>query len=102
MTGSPVSRITDVGVGICCCHPPIPCIGMVGVIITGANKTNVENQPVSRIGDIVIGNCGHIGIINTGSSTVLTENSSTARVGDSFSGCFTGTIITGAETVKCS
>jgi len=98
--GNPISRITDVGVGICCCHPPIPCIGMVGVLITGADKTNVENQPISRIGDIMIGSCGHIGIINTGSLTINVENSPTARVGDSFVGCFSGVIITGSDTIN--
>lgn len=92
------SRITDIGVGSCCCHPPIPCISMSGTLVTGAGTHLVENQPVSRIGDVVLGFCGHVGVMISGSPTKFSEGSQTVRVGDQFSGCFTGTLVTGAST----
>ena len=101
MAGSAISRVTDLGVGICCCHPPIPCIGMSGMLITGAATVGVENQPDSRIGDIMLGFCGHIGVMVTGSPTITVENSPTVRVGDMFAGCFTGVVVTGAGTGSC-
>jgi hypothetical protein len=101
MASGPISRVTDLGVGICCCNHPPPCIGMTGMLITGAATVGVENQPDSRIGDIMLGFCGHIGIVITGSPTITVENSPTARVGDMFSGCFTGIVVTGAGTGSC-
>lgn len=98
MAGVAISRITDLGVGICVCCGSIP---MTGALITGALTVIVENQPVSRIGDIMLGSCGHTGIVITGSPTVNVENSPVARVGDSFSGCFNGVIITGAPAGIC-
>jgi len=99
--GGPISRVTDLGVGICCCHNKPVCIPMTGMLVTGASTVNVENQPDSRIGDIMLGFCGHIGIVITGSPTLTVEYSPTARVGDMFAGCFTGVIITGAGTGSC-
>jgi uncharacterized Zn-binding protein involved in type VI secretion len=101
MAGNAISRVTDLGVGICCCHPPIPCIGVTGVLITGAGTVSVEGQSDSRIGDLILGSCGHIGVMVTGSPTVTVENSPTARIGDIFSGCFSGVIITGAGSGDC-
>ncbi|MCK5605156.1 hypothetical protein KAR91_24915 [Candidatus Pacearchaeota archaeon] len=90
------SRIGDIGVGICCCHPPIPCIPMVGPLITGAGTTSVENSPPSRCGDIIIGYCGHPGIMITCSGKETIEGAGTTRIGDLFAGCFTGALVTGA------
>ena len=95
--GSPVARIGDVGVGICCAHNG--CISMVGNLITGASTVLAENSQVSRIGDIMLGNCGHIGIMITGSSTVVAEGSPLCRIGDQFSGIFSGVVVSGAATV---
>lgn len=94
-----VARIGDTGVGTCCCHPPIPCIGMTGVVASGAGTVNAESSNVARLGDIVLGNCGHTGIIVSSSGTVTAEGALIARLGDSFTGCFSGTIVTGAGTV---
>lgn len=95
----PVCRIGDIGVGQCCNHSPIPCIGMSGTVSTGASTVLAESSPIARIGDIVIGGCGHIGIIVSGSPTVLVAGSPAARIADSFVGDFTGVLVTGASTV---
>jgi len=44
----------DIWVGICCCHPPIPCIGMAGPIITGSPNTKSGNLPQARLVDMTI------------------------------------------------
>lgn len=94
-----VSRIGDMGVGVCCCHPPIPCIGMAGMLVVGSGDVITENSPTSRIGDVVLGFCGHCGIMVSGSPTVQVDNIPVVRVGDAFVGCFTGVLVTGAATV---
>jgi len=93
----PTARISDLGVGVCCCHKS--CIGMVGVLVTGAGTVIAEGMPTSRIGDVMLGFCGHVGIMVTGSSTVIAEGSNVCRIGDLFVGCFIGNVVTGAGTV---
>ena len=94
------SRIGDMFVGVCCCHPPIPCIGMAGLIVTGSPDTDTEESPQARVGDIGIGFCGHSTMIVAGSPTVEVNSRDAARVGDPVSGCITGAMVTGADTVK--
>lgn len=94
------ARIGDTFSGTCCCHPPIPCIGMVGIVISGAGKSNVQGSMTSRIGDVVRGACGHLSIITGGSSLTNVEFSSDARIGDPVSGCIAGIIISGASTTN--
>lgn len=91
----PVARIGDVCVGICYCHKrPRP---MVGHIISGNPKhlDQNHNPPLSRIGDIVLGACGHTGVIITGNFKAIDLGSPYAHIGDIFTGCFCGVIITG-------
>jgi len=95
-------RIGDMFAGICCCHPPAPCIGMAGVIVTGASNTSTENSPDSRIGDVGVGFCGHSTVIVSGSNTTTIESNSNARLGDAVAGCITGSLITGASSVTNS
>jgi len=92
------SRVADIGIGICCCHIKPPCIGVSGVLITGAGTITVEGSKVSRITDIVLAGCGHVGVMVTGSTTEFSELLGTARVTDQFVGCFTGCLVTGAAT----
>jgi uncharacterized Zn-binding protein involved in type VI secretion len=94
-----IARIGDACVGICCGHSDPPCIDMTGIIASGAGTVSSEGALASRIGDIVVGGCGHVGIIVSGSSTVFIEGSNAARLGDVFAGTFTGTIVTGSGTV---
>ena len=91
-----VARVGDIGVGICCGHPPAPCIPMTGTLITGATNFLSESLPVSRIGDIMIGSCGHIGTMITGCDTFTIIGSGVCRIGDSFSGVFSGAVISGS------
>lgn len=95
----PVCRIGDLGVGTCCCHSDPTCIGMTGTVITGAATVTVLGSPIARIGDIVLGGCGHVGVIVGGSGSVFAMGSPVSRVADSFVGCFTGVLVTGAATV---
>ena len=93
------SRIGDIGVGTCCCHPPIPCIGMSGNIITGSANVLTNSKGTARLSDIVLGFCGHTGILVTGSPNTYTNSRNNVRIGDVFVGCFTGVIITGSDNV---
>lgn len=90
-----VARLTDLWSGICCCHPPIPCIAMSGPIITASPDHESGNLAVARLGDTTEGWCGHTGTIVTASATVETNNLGVARVTDQVDGCNIGYIITG-------
>ena len=87
--------ITSIGVGVCICHiPPIP---MVGVVVLGAPNKSSESLAAARIGDIVIGTCGHIGVLVTGSSSVQSSMIQQSTIGSPFAGCFNGVIVLGAS-----
>lgn len=94
--GLPHGRLTDVGVGICCCHPPIPCIGMTGILVTASPNVYCNTLGSARLTDIMLGACGHIGIMVTGSTTVYTNGLPEVRLTDFFTGCFTGIVVTGS------
>jgi len=90
----PTAFLTSVGVGICVCHTiPIPMIGVVAV--TSGDKS-AENMGAARVGDIVIGACGHIGVLVAGSSNVTSDNRSQTTISSPFVGCFNGIIVSGA------
>ncbi len=89
-----VARKDDATFGTCSIDGP-----QAGKILTSCSKTKAEGKLISRVGDIVIANCGHLGIINLGSSTIIVENKNVARKGDTFIGTYTGIIIEGAPTV---
>lgn len=92
-----VSRITDRFVGICCCHPPIPCISTGGKIITGSNTHKSTNQTVSFLTSLCLGDCGHFTRIVSGASTQKTAGKSVGRITSKVSSaCITGKVITGA------
>ena len=93
------SRLTDVGVGICCCHSQPPCQGTVGMLVTAAANINDENLPSARMTDIVLHGCGHVGIVVTGAANINDENQPSARLSDAYVGCVTGVLVTGAATV---
>lgn len=93
-----IARLTDIWVGICCCHPPIPCIGMSGPIVTSSVTHKTSGLGVARLGDMVIGACGHPGTIVSSSVVNKTDGLGKARVGDAVVGCMTGTIVTGDTT----
>ena len=92
------SRLTDLWSGICCCHPPYPCIGMSGQIITASPNAYSGGLATARLTDITQGWCGHTGTIVTGSPNMFTNSLQNARIGDQVTGCNIGSIITGNPT----
>lgn len=94
-----MARLTDIFSGICCCHPPIPCIGMTGTIVTGAPNHTADGLDVALLGSLVIGGCGHPGTIITSSSKTTSGGIGNAYLGSSVTGCLIGTIITGSPNV---
>lgn len=92
------ARLTDIWAGICCCHPPIPCIGMAGPIITSSTDDQSGNLGTARLTDMTIGYCGHPGIIVTSAPGCRANSLGKARIGDSVVGCNIGTIVTGNPT----
>jgi uncharacterized Zn-binding protein involved in type VI secretion len=94
------ARLTDIWAGICCCHPPIGCVGMTGPIVTASPNVIVNNLGQARLTDVVVGYCGHVGVIVTASSDVITNNLGTARLGDAVTGCTIGTIVTASPNTK--
>ena len=90
------ARFSDVFVGICFCHPPIPVIPSTGMILTSAPTVYTDCLGQARMSDIVLGFCGHIGMIATGSGSTYTNNLPEARVGDTVVGSIIGNIMTGS------
>lgn len=93
-----VSRVTDRWTGICCCHPPFPCIPMGGKIIVGSSDSKSTGLANGRISDMVIGDCGHTGKIVTGSGSNITNTLGKATIGSQVTGCTIGKVITGSPT----
>lgn len=89
------SRLTDLWVGICCCHATPPCIPMGGNIITGSDNGISGGLSQARLVDTTRGYCGHIGKIVTCSSTAILNSRGKARIGDLVIGCNIGVIVTG-------
>ena len=91
-----VGRIGDLWVGICCCHDDPDCINMTGQIITGSQNCKSNGLSQGRLGDLVIGNCGHFGTIITGSFSSNTNGLPKAITGSQTTGCLTGKIVVGS------
>jgi uncharacterized Zn-binding protein involved in type VI secretion len=96
-----VARVTDLFAGVCACHPPLPPIGMTGVVVTGSGNVKSNGLGNARVGDIVIGFCGHFGIIVNGSPTVRSNEIGNAKFGSAVVGCLIGTIVAGSGNVEC-
>lgn len=95
-----LATITSIGTGVCWCHPPASPIPMTGMVITGAAKSEAEGKQMSRVGDLVLGNCGHVSIMITGSPTIETEGRQQSKVTDQFTGCFQGMIVSGTAKTE--
>lgn len=95
----PLARFSDVCVGRCCCHSPIPCVEMSGIVFSFASTATSGALGIGYFPGFVMGGCGHLGMIITGMPTANVEGlGAPARMTDSFVGCFTGTIIGGDAT----
>lgn len=87
--------VTSIGIGICICHPTP--IAMVGVVVLGSPNKTSESLAAARVGDIVIGFCGHLGVLVNGSSAVQSTVMQQSTIGSPFVGCFNGVIVEGAS-----
>lgn len=92
------SRLTDIWAGICCCHPPAPCIAMSGPVISCSPNDYSANQGQARLSDMTIGWCGHPGTIVSSAPGCFANNLGKARIGDSVVGCNIGNLVTGWST----
>jgi len=97
MSQRPIARIGDGFSGQCCCHVDPTCIGMSGKIVSGSHNSMCDGIPIARVGDTVVGDCGHTGTIVSGSAITFIDGRPVARVGDSVSGCLIGSIISGSS-----
>lgn len=93
------ARTTDTCVGVCTGHPPVPSIPMVGTITTSSTSVSAGGLGCARMGDIVVGACGHIGVIVSYSGTVSANGMGMARKFGTFVGQFSGIIVGGEGTV---
>lgn len=96
--GLPIATLTSVGIGICSCHSPSP-IPQSGIIAQGSANVLAGGLGVGKIGDIMLGGCGHTGIIVDGSPTVMTNGLMSAKMTSTFVGCFVGQVVTGVSNV---
>jgi len=92
------SRLTDIWVGICCCHSNPTCIPMSGPIITSSANHVSLGLGQARLTDMTIGGCGHTGTIVTGAPTCVTNSLPKARIGEMVTGCNIGNVVTGNTT----
>jgi len=95
--GLPVAIISSVGVGVCSCHKSPQSTS--GTVIQGSGTVLANGMGVARIGDMIVANCGHTGTLIQGSGTVTAEGIGVSALTSMFVGCFTGNIISGANTV---
>ena len=95
-----VARVTDTFAGVCVCHPPTPSIPMTGAIITGSDSVQSNGLGIARVGDTVLGVCGHIGLIVDGSGSVSAGGIGVARTGSTVTGWLIGTITGGSGDVS--
>lgn len=89
---------TSIGVGFCVGHTGV--IPMIGFVVTSSLNVIIGSLGSARVGDIVMGYCGHVGLIVDGLSTVQVNNLTKARIGSNFVGIFSGVITTGNSGVK--
>jgi hypothetical protein len=94
----PTARLNDVWSGICCCHPPDPCISMTGRIIKASTDTLSTIQGQGRLLDITIGGCGHTGRLITASTKNFANSIGKTRLNDFVIGCNIGKMIEGNTT----
>jgi hypothetical protein len=97
-----MARIGDRTTGVCRHPSHDPAITVGGSITTGSSSVTDEGKGVARIGDTVTSDCGHIGNIVTASSQISAEGSLVARQGDSFSGVYSGNIISSSGPTSLS
>lgn len=97
-----LARSGDRGTGVCSHPSHRDPISMTGVLIASASTVICEGLPVGLVGDTVVGACGHTGVMVSGASTTLIEGKPPVRLGDSFSGYFSGVLVSASSTAPVS
>jgi len=81
-----VSRVSDLGAGVCRAgHPGVPVgvdIDYITVHISGAETVFTNNLPQAIIGTVGTTDCGHTTTAVSGSDTVFAEHMPIHRIGD--------------------
>jgi len=95
--GREVARVSDIWVGTCYACSGNPQVS--GIVITGSPDVLTNDRQTARVGDIVVGNCGHTGIIITGCNTVFANDREVAALTDLVGGNVNGIIVTGSTDV---
>jgi uncharacterized Zn-binding protein involved in type VI secretion len=94
----PITRVTDVAVGICFGHGvPIPVIGIVAP--PGSPNTTANGLPVGRTTDSVAFTCGHTGIITSGNPSVSVNSLPAGQITSPVTGLMVAIVITGSPNV---
>lgn len=93
----PIARLGDRTKGVCKGHKDPIVIG--GTIVSSSDDTIANGSGIARIGDTVKADCGHTGTIISGKPDDIANGRSKARIGDSFTGVYSGNIISGSPNV---
>lgn len=98
MTKLPIARLNDNTFGMCSVHG-----AQNGKIISSSGNINVNGRRLSRVGDVVLADCGHISKIITGSKNSYGNNKLVARVTSKVSGpYYTAIVISGSNDTYVS
>lgn len=98
MVEQKVSRLTDIGIGICTCHSP-PQV-YTTTFITGSPTVFVDELNVAIIGTIGTSTCGHPTVATTGSTISFAREIPIHRVGDTGHNCGPYVTMTGSDNVR--
>lgn len=95
-----VSRVSDIGVGVCPCHK-VP-VGYVTAFVTGSPKTNADGLAVHRVTDVGVASCGHPTVALTGAGKTFADGLKVHRTGDSGVNCGPYASATGSPKTSAS
>lgn len=87
----PTARLGDATTGVCSVHG-----AQSGTITSASTDSIINDKGIARMGDVVTAGCGHTGNIVSTSTDSNANSKGIARIGDSFSGTYSGTIISGS------
>lgn len=92
-----VSKVGDIGVGVCPCHKSP--VSYTTVFATGASSVPTNGQATANLTTIGVATCGHPTVVLSVSGTVTAEGTGVHRVGDAGANCGGYTAITGSGDV---
>lgn len=86
--------------GVCTHSSHLTPITIGGSITGSCSSVYADDLLIARAGDTVTSDCGHTGTIDDPGTKYVVEDANVARIGDSFSGTYSGTIISPTSTVE--